>query len=97
MAFLITSPMINEVAIVLLGSILGLKFTVLYVITGMAAGILGGFFIDAIKAEKHLTALGQQAMGMEGGDDEYEKKKLTLRDRHECAKYELKDIVGRIW
>ncbi len=97
MAFLITSPMINEVAIVLLGSILGLKFTILYVVTGMAAGILGGFFIDTIKAEKHLTALGQQAMDMKGGDREYEKKKLTFRDRHDFAKYELKEIVGRIW
>lgn len=97
MAFLITSPMINEVAIVLLGSILGLRFTVLYVITGMAAGILGGFFIDAIKAEKHLTALGQQARDMKAGDEGYEKRKLSFKDRHEFAKYELKDIVGRIW
>ena len=97
MAFLITSPMINEVAIVLLGSILGLKFTILYVITGMAAGILGGFFIDSIRAERYLTALGQQARDMKGEDDEYETKKLNFKDRHDFARYELKEIVGRIW
>ncbi len=61
MAFLITSPMINEVAVILLGSMLGLKFMIIYVITGIVAGILGGFFIDRIGAEKHLSPLGQQA------------------------------------
>jgi len=52
MAFLITSPMINEVAIALLGGLLGIEFTLIYVITGMAAGILGGLFLDAIRAER---------------------------------------------
>ena len=98
MAFLITSPMINEVAIVLLGSILGLRFMVLYILTGMAAGILGGFFIDRIKAERFLTPLGQQAMNMNAGNLEGEQReRLTLRDRHDFARTELKEIVGRIW
>ena len=96
MAFLITSPMINEVAVVLLGSILGIRFMILYVITGMVAGILGGFFIDFIKAERYLTPIGQQAAGMQAGDD-YEKKNLSLKDRHDFARYELKEIFSRVW
>ncbi len=96
MAFLITSPMINEVAVVLLGSILGIRFMILYVLTGMIAGILGGFFMDAIKAERFLTPIGQQAASMQTGDD-YEKRKLTLKDRHDFARYELKEIFGRVW
>ncbi len=58
MAFLITSPMINEVAVVLLGSMLGIRFLILYVVIGLAAGILGGAFLDTIGAEKYLTPLG---------------------------------------
>lgn len=102
MAFLITSPMINEVAIVLLGSILGLKFTVIYVITGMVAGMAGGFFIDAIGAEKLLTRIGQQAQAMGNSSEESKeaknvKKKLTLSDRREFAREEVKEIFSRIW
>ena len=44
MAFLITSPLINEVAILLLVSLLGWKFTVIYVLVGMSVGMLAGAF-----------------------------------------------------
>lgn len=43
MAFLITSPVINEVAVVLLWELLGWKLTLLYVATGLLIGILGAF------------------------------------------------------
>ena len=97
MAFLITSPMINEVAVILLGSILGIKFMIVYVITGILAGVLGGFFIDAIGAEKYLSPLGQQAMNLNQDGTAAEKKKLTMKDRHDFAKEELKEIFARIW
>jgi uncharacterized protein len=105
MAFLITSPMINEVAIVLLGSLLGLKFTVIYVATGMLAGMIGGFFIDRIGAEKHLTEIGQQAQAMGIDTDKKDnasesataKSVLTFANRREFARTEVKDIFGRIW
>jgi uncharacterized membrane protein YraQ (UPF0718 family) len=106
MAFLITSPMINEVAIVLLGSLLGIKFTLIYVITGLAAGMIGGFFIDAIGAEKYLTQIGQQARTMgtvDGGEDspgdpvQERRERLTFSQRREFAREEVKEIFGRIW
>lgn len=97
MAFLITSPMINEVAVVLLGSILGMRFLILYVITGMVAGILGGFFIDLIKAERYLSPIGQQASSMAVSEDSYIKQKFNLKARHEFAKEELKEIFSRVW
>lgn len=66
MAFLITSPMINEVAIVLMGGLLGWRFLILYVLLGMGAGILGGAFLDRIGAEKYLMPIGQRALKMSG-------------------------------
>ena len=54
MAFLITSPIINEVAVVLLWGLLGWQFTLLYVSVGMVAGIAGGLFMDAIRADRWL-------------------------------------------
>lgn len=104
MAFLITSPMINEAAIVLLGGILGIKFTLLYVAVGIGAGIVGGIFFDFIKAEKYLMPLVKQvannaACGCGGSCsiDGDVPVKLTFAARHKFAFDELKEIVGRIW
>lgn len=62
MAFLITSPMINEVAIVLMGGLLGWRFLIVYVAIGLGAGILGGAFLDRIGAERYLMPVGQAVM-----------------------------------
>ena len=98
MAFLITSPIINEVAIVLLGSLLGVKFTVCYVVVGILAGVVGGAFIDLIKAEKHLTPLAESAHGQTAAvGQSAERVKMTMRDRHEFARDELKTIFARVW
>ncbi|OQY07854.1 MAG: hypothetical protein B6I25_00695 [Planctomycetales bacterium 4572_13] len=99
MSFLITSPIINEVAIVLLGSLLGVKFTVCYVAVGIGAGVLGGAFIDLIKAEKYLTALAATAHGstVATGHANPDPVKMSFRDRHEFARDELKTIFRRVW
>lgn len=54
MAFLITSPLVNEVAVVILGSIIGWELTAIYVGTGMAVGILGGVLIDRLRLERYV-------------------------------------------
>ncbi|THB69568.1 MAG: permease [Gammaproteobacteria bacterium] len=107
MAFLITSPIVNEVAVLLLGSILGLKFTVIYVSVGIISGMLGGWFFDLIKAEKHLSPLGAKSLDMaatqqaNGCSCECSKEStsatITWSERHEFAKNEVKEIVKRIW
>jgi uncharacterized membrane protein YraQ (UPF0718 family) len=102
MSFLITSPMINEVAIALLGGLLGLKFTILYIFTGMLAGVTGGLFLDAIGAERYLTDLGSQAKAISGSPDTAHPdhgtpQRLTLADRHRFAAEEMRTIFGRIW
>lgn len=99
MSFLITSPIINEVAIVLLGSLLGIKFTVSYIAVGIGAGVAGGAFIDLIKAEKYLTPLAESARvyNVKAGPADAKPVKITFRDRHEFARDELKTIFSRVW
>lgn len=54
-AFLVTSPLVNEVAVaVLLGSF-GLKTTAIYVATGISLGVLSGIILNALKLEYLLT------------------------------------------
>lgn len=98
MAFLITSPMVNEVAVVLLGSLLGLKFMLLYVSLGILSGIFGGWFFDFIRAEKYLLPLNDNIVSR-GPFKKYgtEDLILTLSDRHMFATYELKNILRRVW
>jgi len=101
MSFLITSPLINEVAVLLLLSLLGWKFTILYVVVGMFVGILSGIFLDAIKAERWLQSFAAKAL--ERGQNAFSTtqstqiESLSLRDRHAFAKNEMLEIFGRVW
>lgn len=105
MAFLFTSPIINEVAVIMLWSLLGWKFTVAYIVVGMAVGIVGGMILDAVKGERWLkdfAAKAYQKAAVEAQDNNNdievpEAPKMTMAERHQFAKDELKEIVGRIW
>lgn len=54
MSFLITSPMINEIAILVLAGVIGWKITVLYIITGITIGMFGGWVMGKLGFEKYL-------------------------------------------
>ena len=98
-AFLLTSPLINEVVVVMLGSLLGLKFTIIYVAIGLFLGMLAGFLVDLIKGERWLVPfLAKQYANTDTTTEiEYSHKKMTLRERHEFAKEETLTIFRRIW
>ena len=99
MAFLITSPVINEIAVVLLWGLLGMKFTLLYVAVGLAAGMLGGMFMDAVNAGRFLQPFVRQAMtrplrplvapGL--------RARMTVLRRHAFALQETRTIFRRVW
>lgn len=99
MAFLITSPLINEIAVVLLWGLLGWKFTVLYVLVGMGAGMAGGFFMDVIRAERWLQPFILDAKHLPppllAGNGK--SLKLTIRQRHVFAWGEMHSIFRRVW
>ena len=101
MSFLITSPLINEVAVLLLLSLLGWKFTLLYVVVGMSVGILGGVFLDAIRAERWLQSFAAKALerGQNSSSTVQSKQveSLSLKERHTFAKEEMLEIFGRVW
>ena len=101
MSFLITSPLINEIAVVLLWGLLGWKFTIIYVVVGMAAGIIGGIIMDALRAERWLQPFlldalqnaSTQAAAIQSG----ERPKLGLMERHTFAWSETSSIFRRVW
>lgn len=112
MSFLLTSPLINEVAVLLLMSLLGWKFTLLYIVVGMTVGILGGMFLDAIKAERWLQSFAAKAL--ENGQKNQSatnnmssevsqihspinSQALSFSERHRFAKDETLEIFARVW
>ena len=54
-AFLVTSPLVNEVAIGLFVGLFGVKTTVIYVISGVLLGTISGIILQKLNLERHLT------------------------------------------
>lgn len=101
MSFLITSHMINEIAMLVLAGVVGLKVTVLYVVTGIIVGILGGYIMEKLGYEKYLQdylkviAEKSNSGGCCCCNDE--KKVLATKERLIDAFDYTKDLMKRIW
>ncbi len=65
LAFLITSPLVNEVAIAMFLGSFGLKITLIYTISGIVLGCLGGALLGQFKLERFLSPWMQQILAQE--------------------------------
>ena len=54
-AFLVTSPLVNEIAIGLFVGLFGLKTTLIYVASGIILGMVSGIILQIFKLERYLT------------------------------------------
>jgi uncharacterized membrane protein YraQ (UPF0718 family) len=93
-SFLIASPMINEVAVVILASILGWKLAVLYVVAGLSVAWIGGLVMQKLKPERWVEEYVWQ---IRMGEGNLPQQDSSFRSRHLYAVSEVKEIVGRIW
>jgi hypothetical protein len=94
LSFLISAPMVNEVAVVLLYGLLGWQVAAIYMGTGLLIAIVAGWTIGRLKMERHIEdwvteirAVGAQV----------ESEPQTLRDRVRYGLDAVKDIVGKVW
>jgi uncharacterized membrane protein YraQ (UPF0718 family) len=55
LSFLITSPLVNQVAVVLFAGLFGWKVTILYVISAILLGVVGGFILGKLKLKKYVA------------------------------------------
>lgn len=92
-SFLISAPMINEVALVLLFGLFGWKIAALYVGTGLFIAIFAGWVIGRMRMERyiedwvHTTQVGHSS--------EEERRDWPARMRH--GGEAVRDIVGKVW
>jgi uncharacterized membrane protein YraQ (UPF0718 family) len=93
-SFLIASPMINEVAAVILVGVLGWKLAALYVAAGLLVAWFGGIAMQAFRPERWVEDYVWKIRMGQTGDIAHDR---SLKARHRYALAEVKEIVGRIW
>jgi uncharacterized membrane protein YraQ (UPF0718 family) len=93
-SFLIASPMINEVAVVLLYGMFGWKVAAIYVGTGLVIAIITGWVIGLLKLEKWVEPwVYETHLGNNGEEEE----KVTFGSRISLGYEAIRDIVGKVW
>jgi uncharacterized protein len=93
LTFLITSPLINQIGVVMLAGMVGWEIAALYVMTGMAMAIAAGVLLSRFNLERWIDPFVTEITvptGIDGGTP-------TLSDRVEFAKVETIDIVRSVW
>lgn len=93
-SFLISAPMVNEIALVLLFGLFGWKVAVLYFGTGLAIALIAGTIIGKLCMEKHVEGWVYD-IRMNGSD--VVSKKMSWIERIDYGVQAVKDIVVKVW
>jgi uncharacterized membrane protein YraQ (UPF0718 family) len=92
-SFLISSPMVNEVAVVLLFGLFGWKVAAIYAGAGLLVAIFGGLTIGKLKLEKWVEEYVYQFHS----GQEYQLIKQNFKERLLYARENTRDILKRVW
>jgi uncharacterized protein len=92
-SFLISAPMVNEVALVLLFGLFGWKVAALYLGTGLAIAMIAGWTIGRLHLERWVESWVYQTKTGVGPDT----APLSWADRVRAGRDAVKDIVGKVW
>lgn len=93
-SFLISSPMINEVALVLLFGLFGWKIAALYVVSGLIIAIVSGLIIGQMKVENLVADFVWQNKKVEGNSL---LKKMTYKYRFSYSLRYSWSIIKKVW
>lgn len=96
-AFLITSPLVNEVAIGLFIGLFGIKVTVIYVISGVLLGSISGAILQKLKLEGYLTPWVQDVLtNAQRDQDIFQQEKQSFNQRLPIIWEEAMNIIKGI-
>jgi uncharacterized membrane protein YraQ (UPF0718 family) len=91
-SFLISSPMVNEVALILLWGLFGWKIALIYIGSGLLVAIFAGIIIGKLKMEKYVQ---DYVWDMQVGNAEILEQ--TLRQKLDYAREYTRDLLKKIW
>lgn len=82
LSFLITSPLVNEVAVAMFLGSFGIKATLVYVISGILLGCVGGFVLGRMHLEPYLSDWVKQVqLQSEKQTAEWEQERISFMQR----------------
>ena len=91
LAFLITSPLVNEVAVAMFLGSFGVQATMIYVISGILLGCIGGIILGRMHLEPYLSDWVKKVQAQsEQQTEQWEKDNTTFFQR-------LPTIIGDAW
>jgi hypothetical protein len=93
-SFLISAPMVNEVALTLLFAMFGWKVAGLYLSMGLMIAIISGWVIGRLNMEEYLE---DWVRNMPKVSAEVDASGLTLSDRLQAGFASVREIVGKVW
>jgi len=93
-SFLISAPMVNEVALTLLFGMFGWKVALLYLGLGLSVAIVAGWIIGRLKMEAYLE---DWVRDMPRTSAQFEDAGATLADRIQAGFASVREIVGKVW
>ena len=93
-SFLISAPMVNEIALVLLYGLFGWKVAAIYLGTGLLIAMIAGWVIGRLHMERYLEEWVLQIHANGGNTSE---ETLSWADRIQYGLDAIKDIVGKVW
>ena len=91
-SFLISSPMVNEVALIMLWGLFGWKIALIYIGTGLLVAIFAGIVIGKLKMEKHVQ---DYVWEMQVGNAEI--TVMTFREKIDYAREYTLGLLKKIW
>jgi len=94
-SFLISAPMVNEIALALLFGLFGWKVAALYLGLGLSVAIVAGLVIGRLGMERHLEDWVRQMQSSQSAD--YDAAQLGWAERIDAGVAHVKEIVGRVW
>jgi len=92
-AFLITSPMINEMGIVLMLSLWGYKITLIYLAFGMVIGFIGSYIFTSLKLENQIKI----KRNVEVKQEQLMSINITTKYMHKKASKVAKENFKKFW
>ncbi len=91
LAFLITSPLVNEVAVAMFLGSFGLQATMVYVVSGILLGCIGGFVLGRMRLEPYLSDWVKHVQAQsEVQTEQWERDNATFTQR-------LPTIISDAW
>jgi uncharacterized membrane protein YraQ (UPF0718 family) len=94
-SFLISAPMVNEVALALLFGLFGWKVAALYLGLGLSIAIIAGLIIGRLGMEKHLEDWVREMQATQSAA--YEAANPDWAERIDAGVAHVKEIVGKVW